>query len=85
MCSNCNDLSICSCSRRYIVLKIEMSVLRLESEYTVKHCLSPQEIPPDQFIFHRIVLLLSKYRYSIPSLGPEVVVKVVVLLMFPLL
>ena len=42
-----------------------MTVLWLESGYTMKYCLSPWEIPRAQAIFHRITLLLSQYSYSI--------------------
>ena len=46
-----------------------MTVLWLESGYTMKYWLSPQEIPRDfpraQTIFHCIPLLLSQYSYNI--------------------
>ena len=44
-----------------------MSVLGLESGYTVKYGLSPLDFPWAQAIFYRISLLLSWYGYSIPS------------------
>ena len=50
-----------------------MTVLRLESVYTIKYCLRPLEISRDfplaQAIFHRIPLLSSQYSYSTAQLA----------------
>ena len=47
-----------------------MTVLWVESGYTMKWCLSlsPLEIPQAQAIFHRIPLLSSQYSYNIITL-----------------